>query len=65
MNRQRTPLTVLPSRGVPATALGVELFLPLFLRWREAHDLPNIESRSLVPEVEQGQVRRLDRRPAA
>ena len=65
MQREAKPLVVLPSEGIPDAALGVELFVPLFIRWREAHDLPNFESRCTLSKVQQGQVRRLDRRPAA
>ena len=65
MKRDAKPLTVLPSQGTPAAVLGVESFVPLFLRWREANALPNIESCSPVPEKLEGQVRRLDRRSTA
>jgi len=65
IKRPAERLTVLPSKGLPDNAVGVEFFLPLFLRWRDAHDLPKIESSSPVPEIEQGPVRRIDRRSAA
>jgi hypothetical protein len=62
MKRAAKPLTVLPSKGLPNVALGVEFFLPLFLRWRDVHDPSQIESCRPVPEIEQGQVRRIHRR---
>jgi hypothetical protein len=41
------PLNVLPSKGSPDVALGVQSFLPLFLRWREAGALFESEPRRL------------------
>ena len=64
IKRPAKPLTVLPSKGLSDETLGVELFLHLFLRWRHANGLPNIEPSRVVPAVQQGQVRRLDRRTA-
>jgi len=63
--KERTKdLRVLPSIGMPDARLGVEFFVPLFQRWYEAHELTSDEQRGPVPEVEQGQVRRLHRRTA-
>ena len=62
IKRAAKPLIVLPSKGLPNVALGVEFFLPLFLRWRDVHDLSKIESCRPVLEIEQGQVGRINRR---
>src|SRR3954464_7460646 len=59
-------LTVLPSIGTPALG-AVELFVPLFLDWRENHaeQLEQADASGALPAQQQGQIGRFHRRAAA
>jgi predicted XRE-type DNA-binding protein len=58
-------LRVKKQRSDHQVALGVQLFLPLFLLWRNANVLSQIKSSRALPAVQQRQVRRINRRTAA
>ena len=49
IKRAAKPLTVLPSKGLPDIALGVQSFMPLFIRWRDANALSEIEPSRPLP----------------